>query len=221
MNAAVECLRDLGAVLIEAPIANAGRVGGPGSTIEVAVTNRFSPLTGRNSPISTVFFHEFKNGLNDYLSRYATATPMRSLADIIRFNDQHRERALRFGQDLLTRAEATSGALDDPDYASARRFDLETAQAGLDGYLETHRLDAVLFPANIGAQIAAKAGYPSVSVPGGFLTTAGKRSTPPYPFGVTFSGRAFSEPTLLALAYAFEQATRARRPPASTPPLAI
>jgi amidase len=79
--------------------------------------------------------------------------------------------------------------------------------------MRTHKLDAVLFPAALGAAIAAKSGYPSVQVPGGFISSVDGKKTPPYPFGVTFTGRAWSEAKLLQLAYAFEQASKARRPP--------
>ena len=78
--------------------------------------------------------------------------------------------------------------------------------------------DAILASANSFAGTPAKAGYPSITVPGGFLPPDGTIANP-FPSGVTFSGPAFSEPRLIALAYAFEQATRHRRPPASTPPL--
>jgi amidase len=81
---------------------------------------------------------------------------------------------------------------------------------GLDAYMDCHRLDAVLFPGAAGAAIAAKAGYPSVQVPAGFVSGVG---TPDIPLGATFTGRAWSEPVLLRLAYAFEQASGARRPP--------
>ena len=90
---------------------------------------------------------------------------------------------------------------------------------GLDAYMERHRLDAVLFPGAAGASIAAKAGYPSVQVPAGFINGVGDPETPDYPFGITFTGRAWSEPTLLRLAYAFEQATQLRRPPPGFPAL--
>jgi amidase len=88
-----------------------------------------------------------------------------------------------------------------------------------------------LFPANRGANIAARAGYPSIVVPGGFVTNQPELNVAPgvafptrfnpkaAPYGVTFSGRAFSEPRLIGLAYAFEQATHHRRPPDSMPPL--
>ena len=78
--------------------------------------------------------------------------------------------------------------------------------------------DAILASANSFAATPAKAGYPSITVPGGFLPPDGTIANP-FPSGVTFSGPAFSEPRLIALAYAFERATRHRQPPASTPPL--
>jgi hypothetical protein len=81
------------------------------------------------------------------------------------------------------------------------------------GWQPRRRLDAVLFAGRTGAPIAAKAGYPSVQVPAGFTAGLNGKDTPDYPLGATFTGRAWSEPTLLRLAYAFEQASHARRPP--------
>src|SRR5258708_32872921 len=79
---------------------------------------------------------------------------------------------------------------------------------GMDATMDQNHVDALIFPANGGAGIAAKSGYPSVIVPAGYLSTAA-------PFGITFAGKAYSEPTLISLAYAFEQATSVRRPPSS------
>jgi amidase len=102
--------------------------------------------------------------------------------------------------------------------ASARAA-LDAVYAGDDGVLGTDDdVDAILFSENSGAGAPAIAGYPSISVPGGFLPAAGAVQNP-FPSGVTFSGPAFSEPRLLALAYAFEQVTQGREPPASTPAL--
>jgi amidase len=100
-------------------------------------------------------------------------------------------------------------------------MDIRTSRAlGIDAYMDAHRLDAILFPGRNGAAVAAKAGYPSVQVPAGMIAGVAGRATPDYPLGATFTGRAWSEPTLLRLAYAFEQATKARRMPPGVPPLA-
>jgi amidase len=148
------------------------------------------------------------------LSEWASETPIRTMADVIAFNDAHADKALRFGQDLFLAAEATRGDLSEPEYRLARAMDLRSAaMLGLDAYMDAHRLDAVLFAGRAGAAIAAKAGYPSVQVPAGFIAGFNSRDTPDYPLGATFTGRAWSEPTLLRLAYAFEQASQARRPP--------
>jgi amidase len=77
----------------------------------------------------------------------------------------------------------------------------------------------VLFPGTAGAGIAAKPGYPSVQVPAGFISGFEGKPTPDYPLGATFTGRAWSEPTLLRLAYAYEQASKARRMPSGLPAL--
>lgn len=79
--------------------------------------------------------------------------------------------------------------------------------------MDQHRLDAILFAGSTGATIAAKSGYPSIMVPGGFVSGIDGKDTPDYPLGITFAGRAWSEHKLLRLAYAFEQASDLRRPP--------
>src|SRR5439155_20766974 len=145
---------------------------------------------------------------------------IKRLADIVAFNAANPAEALRFGQEIFVAAEATRGDLSEAEYHSARAMDLRASRTlGLDAYMDTHRLDAVLFPGTAGAAIAAKAGYPSVQVPAGFIAGAGGRDTPDYPLGASFAGRAWSEALLLRLAYAFEQATQARRPPPGLPPL--
>ena len=99
-------------------------------------------------------------------------------------------------------------------------MDLRHAKTlGMDAYMDRHKLDAVLFPANAGAGIAAKPGYPSVQVPAGFTSGMNGKDTPDYPLGATFAGRAWSEAKLLRFAYAFEQATKVRRMPPGLGPL--
>jgi len=220
MQAAIAALEANGAVVVRANIPTEGWIGGPGSDMPILNLNPESP--GRNQPqrVPTVFVYELKHDLNAYLRDWAVDTKMHNIADIVAFNKANASRALRFGQDIFLAANATRGDLTELEYISARRMDLRTARMlGLDTYMDTHRLDAILFPANLGAAIAAKAGYPSVQVPAGFVAGAAGRDTPDYPFGATFTGRAWSEPTLLRLAYAFEQATMVRRMPPGVPPL--
>ncbi len=220
MNAVIDKLKSLGATIVEANIPTAGQVGGAGTTTTVPVTNIYSQLNGQTTEVSTVLLYEFKKGLNDYLATLAPTVQIKTLSDQIAFNNANPTQTLKFSQDLLVAADKTIGDLSESEYAGARLLDLQTAKTnGIDAYMTEYKLDAILFPSNFGASIAAKAGYPSVTVPAGFLTTAGKVNTPPYPFNETFTGTAFSEPTLLKFAYTYEQATQVRRAPSNTPAL--
>ncbi len=221
MAKAIAAIEQLGATIVRVNMPTAGWIGGPGTEIAILNQNPESPTRGQPMRRPLVFVYELKHDLDLYLRDWASGTAMRNLDDIVAFNAAHADRALRFGQDLFLAAAATRGDLAEPEYLSARQMDLRSARTlGLDAYMDRHRLDAVLFPGAAGAAIAAKAGYPSVQVPAGFVSGSGGRETPEYPFGVTFTGRAWSELTLLRLAYAFEQATQARRRPPTTPPLA-
>jgi amidase len=215
MDSVIATLKSLGATIVEANIPTAGIVDeGTGSSIDIANTNPSSDTKGKPEPVPAVLVYEFKHTLNLYLERWVPGAEVKTLADIIAFNQAHADRALRFGQDILLAAEATRGDLAEPAYRAARRLDLKTTRTdGIDFYLRRHQLDAILFPAYFGADIAARAGYPSVSVPAGLLTKVKDQTTPPFPFGATFTGPAFSEPKLLGFAYAFETATKSRRPP--------
>jgi amidase len=145
-------------------------------------------------------------------------TKIKSMADIIAFNQANADKALRFGQDLFLAAQDTRGDLTELEYRSARAMDLKAAkERGLDAYMTQHKLDAVVFSGNSGAGIAAKPGYPSVLVPAGFIGGVEGKETPDFPLGLTFTGRAWSEAKLLRLAYAYEQASNARRPPPGLP----
>jgi amidase len=220
MREAIAVLESESATLVRANIPTAGWIGGPGT--EMAILNRNPESPTRNQPVRRpiVSVYELKHDLNLYLRDWAAGTEIRSLADVIAFNTDHAERALRFGQDLFLAAEATRGDLGELEYLSARQMDLRASRTlGLDAYMDDRRLDAVLFPGAVGASIAAKAGYPSVQVPAGFVSGTRDKDTPDYPYGATFTGRAWSEPVLLRLAYAFEQATQARRPPPGLPPI--
>ena len=214
MADAITVLEDLGADVVRACMPTAGWISGPGTTM--AVLNR-NPLSGnKGNPVAQriVFLYELKRDLNVYLKDWATNTAIKTIADIVAFNEANAGKALRFGQDLFLAANITKGDLSEREYKSARAMDLLTAKTrGMDAYMNQHKLDAVLFPGSNGAAIAAKAGYPSVMVPGGFVSGIDGKDTPDYPLGVTFAGRAWSEHKLLRLAYAYEQASNMRKPP--------
>lgn len=186
-----------------------------------------------NLTCSTVLLYGFKRDLNAYLAATPGA-PSATLAEIIEFNNNHTP-PMKYGQAIAIGAEAldvSSGSTDTARYLADRAEDLLRSKRALDGVFDgpdnmkgtPDDFDAVLHSGNSNANVPAKAGYPSVLVPGGFvaLSTLTPTDPPiahPFPSGVTFSGPAFSEPHLIALAYAFEQATKHRVPPASTPPL--
>jgi len=169
-----------------------------------------------------VMLYEFKAGINSYLKELGTAAPVRSLKEIIEFNEQNRGKEMPyFGQDILIKAEE-KGPLSSADYQDAVKDNLRLSQKeGIDAVMEEHRLDAIMAPSGgppsltdlvngdhyIGGSSgpAAIAGYPNINVPAGFIFGL--------PFGISFFGTAYSEPTLLKIAYAFEQATNIRRTP--------
>ncbi len=155
---------------------------------------------------SSVFKYEFKPAINAYLRRRPAWAGIRSLRDVIAYNERNASRMLKYGQSYLLESDATSGTLTEPAYIRDRMTDLRLSRSeGIDAALAKHRLDALVFPGHHGASVAAKAGYPSVTVPAG-LTEQGK------PLGLTFTGPAFSEGLLLKLAYSFEQQSEHKKP---------
>ena len=171
----------------------------------------------------TVLNYEFKANINRYFASLGPNAPVKSLAELIRFNEANRDREMPFfGQERLIISEATS-SLDAPEYRKA----VETIQRltradGIDAVMNRHRLDALVAPTASPAWLtdhirgdrfdggdsagtAAIAGYPDITVPMGLVSGL--------PVGVSFFGRAWSEPTLLRVAYAYEQASKRRQPP--------
>jgi amidase len=220
MQQVVTALKDCGAEIVVASIPTIGWMGGPGTTMPVLNRNPESKTLYDPGNPSLVFLYELKHDLNLYLHDWATNTSIHTLADVIAFNAAHADKALRFGQDLFLAAETTKGDLSELEYRAARAVDIRASRAeGLDWYMDQHKLDAVLFPGSSGAAIAAKAGYPSVQVPAGFTAGLNGKDTPDFPIGATFTGRAWSEATLLRIAYAFEQASQLRRAPQGYPAL--
>jgi amidase len=176
---------------------------------------------------STVLLYGQKRDMNAYLATRPNA-PVHTLSDIIAQNKVI-PGAIKYGQAIFEAADLLNlapGSADTLRYLADRAQDLALSRGALDGVYNgpdgvrgtADDFDAIVLNGNNQAGTAAKAGYPSVSVPGGFVPPSAPILNP-FPSTVTFTGPAFSEPRLIALAYAFEQATRHRVPPASTPPL--
>lgn len=202
MNTALDAMKSAGATLIDTDL--------------LSVVSQAGPAKG------TVFKYELKADMATYLSRLGADAPVKTLKDIIEFNDRNKDKELLyFGQDFFLAAEA-KGPLTEPEYEEAlskcRRL---TRTEGIDAVVEKLNVDALIAPTTGPAWVsdlvcgdnwlgsstsaAAIAGYPSVTVPAGSILGL--------PVGISFFGRAWSEPTLLKIAYSFEQATKFRRPP--------
>ncbi|HKA35663.1 MAG TPA: amidase [Thermoanaerobaculia bacterium] len=168
-----------------------------------------------------VLLYEFKTDLNLYLAALPNAR-VKSLKEAIEFNDKNRDREMPyFGQELFLQAEK-KGPLTEKAYRDALEADLRNARKdGIDKTMDKHKLDALVAPTsspptlidlvngdygvNGSSTIPAVAGYPDITVPAGYDFGL--------PVGISFFGRAWSEPTLIRIAYAYEQATKHRRPP--------
>jgi amidase len=169
-----------------------------------------------------VLLYEFKTDLNNYLAGLGPDAPVHSLKEIIEFNERNREKVMPyFGQEIMLMAEE-KGPLTSEDYLEALQKNHRLSRAeGIDATLREHRLDAIVAPSggppwltdlvngdhhsDGSSSPAAVAGYPNITVPAGYIYGL--------PVGISFFGGAYQEPVLIKLAFAFEQATRIRRPP--------
>jgi amidase len=175
---------------------------------------------------STVLSFGMKRDFNAWLATLGPRAPVKTLTELREWNLAHeRADSLKYGQAQLDRADGRSltGA-DRERYEADRASDLYlTAEHGIDEVMAALDLDALLFPAVGGANLAARPGYPTVAVPYTRVRGPSDPSYPsefelePVPMGVSFAGRACSEPRLIEIAYAFEQATRGRVPPPAAP----
>jgi len=176
-----------------------------------------------------VLLYEFKADLNAYLAGLGPKAPVRTLQDIIDFNERNKDRSMPwFGQEIMVMAQK-KGPLSEKKYRDALTKDIKMSRTdGIDATMNKYKLDAIVAPTGAPAWTtdlvngdhfsgasstpAAVAGYPNINVPAGFSHNL--------PVGVSFFGRAYSEATLIKFAYAYEQATKHRRAPQFIPTLA-
>jgi amidase len=179
---------------------------------------------GHDENCSVVLKYGMKRDFNNWLALLGPSAPVKTLTELIAWNAARKDGgAMRYGQVLLEISDEMDVERDRARYEADRARDLfVSATHGIDEVMKANGLDALLFPSSSGSAIAARAGYPSVIVPAGLVEANGATLPPdfdpkPQPYGVMFTGMACSEPKLLALAYAYEQASKKRVAPASTP----
>ena len=181
------------------------------------------PTTGKfDDSEFEVLLYEFKADLNTYLAGLGPQAPVHSLKDVIAFNEKNSAREMPyFGQDIMIKAEAKGPLTSKPYLAALRKNHLLTRAQGIDAVMKKNRLDALVAPTGgppwptdwingdhfTGgySSASAVAGYPHITVPAGYVFGL--------PVGISFFGGAYSESKLIKIAYAFEQATKVRRPP--------
>ena len=175
-----------------------------------------------------VLLYEFKADLNNYLASLGPKAPVKSLQDIIDYNNRHTAQEMPFfGQEIMIQAQA-KGPLTEKKYLDELASNLKMSRAdGIDATMDKYKLDAIIAPtggpawttdlingdhfSGASSTPAAVAGYPNINVPAGFSHGL--------PVGLSFFGRAYSEPTLIKLAYSYEQSTKHRRAPQFIPTL--
>ncbi|HSI89096.1 MAG TPA: amidase, partial [Pyrinomonadaceae bacterium] len=201
MNAALEAIKGAGATLVDVKIDSIGKFG---------------------DAEFQILLYEFKADLEKYLAE--RGGDHKTLADLIRFNEDNAAREMPYFKQEIFEQAAKKGPLTEPEYLEAvKKARLLTRTEGIDAVMDANKLDALVAPSNAptwmidtvngdcgsgyvsSSALAAVSGYPNITVPAGFERDL--------PLGISFFGRAYSEPSLIKFAYAFEQATKARRAP--------
>ena len=222
MAEAIEVLKQLGAVIIDPveipsvidpdPQKNVNRWG---------ICSGTGNAKGNDTNCSVVLKYGMKRDFNRWLATLGPAAPVKSLTELRQWNLMHaRAGAIKYGQSNLDISDEMDVEVDRARYEADRAKDIELAGThGIDEAMKANRLDALLFPGASGSALAARPGYPTIIVPFAMLPAAAAATLPdgfgpkPAPFGFSFTGMACSEPRLIELGYAFEQATKRRVPP--------
>jgi amidase len=222
MDDAIAALREQGAEIVDP--ADIPSVTSPDRDKNIMLWSTCSGpdnARGQDANCSIVFKYGMKRDFNQWLASLGPAAPVKTLTELRAWNTAHEKAgALKYGQAQLDISDEMDVARDRARYEADRAKDIALGgRDGIDAALQQHQLDALIFPGGTGAAIAAKPGYPTVIVPFGMVPNEPTPALPrsfnalPGPFGVSFTGTACSEPRLIELAYAFEQATKRRVPP--------
>jgi amidase len=220
MSDAIAAMRAQGATVIDpADIPSIVTTDPARSLLKWPVCSGPDDAKGRDEDCSVVFKYGMKRDFNAWLASLGDRAPVTSLTALREWNRAHQSAGtLKYGQAQLDNSDEMDLTADRARYEADRAKDLALSRGeGIDAAMKAHKLDALIFPGGSGAAIAAKAGYPTVMVPFGTVPNATGMPTGfnarPAPYGVSFTGGACSEPRLIELAYAFEQATKRRVPP--------
>ena len=227
MTEAIDVLKQQGAIIVDpADIPSVITQDPEKSFLLWGQCSGLNNVKGRDADCSSVLKYGMKRDFNGWLATLGPSAPVKTLTELRIWNITHIQGgAIRFGQSQLDISDEIDLVADRARYESDRAKDIALAGAqGIDAVMKENNLDAILFPGASGAGIAAKPGYPTVIVPFAMVPNAQANSPFPAgfeaklsPFGVSFTGMACSEPKLLGLAFAFEQATKKRVAPPAVP----
>jgi len=227
MADAIDVLTKLGAVIVDpADIPSIVTTDPDKNFLSWSTCGGLDGAKGKDADCSVVLKYGMKRDFNHFLETLGPSAPVKTLTELREWNITHTKAgAIRYSQSNLDVSDEMDVRADRARYEADRAKDIAlSATNGIDAVMKANNLDALLFPGSNGAAIAAKPGYPTVIVPFATVPNAPLQQpfpegfdAQPQPFGVSFTGMACSEPRLIALAYAFEQATKRRVPPASAP----
>jgi amidase len=226
MDEAILALKRQGAVVVDpADIPSVVSTDPQKNILKWNTCSGLENVKGKDADCSVVFKYGMKRDFNKWLASLGTVAPVKSLTELRNFNLAHAKAgAIKYGQSQLDISDEMDLEADRARYEADRAKDLRlSGEEGIDAALKKYNLDALVFPGQSGAAIAAKAGYPTVIVPFGSVPNSPGVPFPPgfaakpVPLGVSFTGPACSEPRLIELAYSFEHATKRRVPPPSFP----
>jgi amidase len=226
MDDAIAILKAQGAIIVDP--ANIPSIVDPDPKNNFLRWGQCSGVTnakGKDEDCSVVLKYGMKRDFNAWLATLGPSAPVKSLTELREWNKAHEKAgAIKYGQSQLDISDEMDVEKDKARYEADRAKDIKLGGThGIDEIMKAERLDAILFPGANGAAIAAKPGYPTVTVPFALIPNEPTPAFPtgfnakPGPMGVSFTGMACSEPKLIELAYAFEQATKKRIPPPSVP----